>query len=545
MTRFTRTPSLLLIIVCILFLSSDCTPSTSAPASNAATDAFLGCLAVEVPAGLIHNPASSSYAARLSSAARNLRHAQPDTPTPFAVVEAAEHSHVQATVRCARRHGVRVRTRSGGHDYEGVSYASADAAEPFVVLDIGALRGVRVDAARAEAWAGAGATVGELYHALGAASGTFAFPAGVCPSVGLGGHLSGGGVGRLARMYGVGADNVVDALVVDAEGRILDRSAMGEDLFWAIRGGGGGSFGVVLAWKLRLVRVPEKVAVFTVSRSGSPSAVDLVTKWQEVAPALPADVVLRVVLANRRAVFVAQSLGPCRRLLDIMGARFPELGVTLQDCEEMSWVQSTVYNYYHVLADDEQSDGGWRSKPLEELLLAATSRTSTSRPSPTTQAWERTWAAWIDKPEAGQNQMALDPYGGTLADISPSETPFPHRKGNLYQIEYYAVWRVNDDNDGSSKNASSWIQGLYKDMEPYVSKNPKAAYVNNRDMDLGTNQLQGNVTIYEKGRVWGERYFKGNFERLAAVKAMVDPHDFFRHEQSIPPLPSSCTNKFM
>ncbi|KAG2612162.1 hypothetical protein PVAP13_4KG261330 [Panicum virgatum] len=119
--------------------------------------------------------------------------------------------------------------------------------------------GPRVDAARAEAWAGSGATLGEVYYAVGAASRALAFPAGVCPTVGVGGHLGGGGFGMLMRRYGLAADNVLDAVLVDADGRLLNRTTMGEDLFWAIRGGGGESFGVVLSWKLRLVPVLQTV----------------------------------------------------------------------------------------------------------------------------------------------------------------------------------------------------------------------------------------------------------------------------------------------
>ena len=85
----------------------------------------------------------------------------------------------------------------------------------------------------------------------------------------------------------------------------------------------------------------------------------------------------------------------------------------------------------------------------------------------------------------------------------------------------------------------SWVRGLYEEMEPYVSKNPRTGYVNYRDLDLGTNELEDNVTSYARARIWGEKYFKGNFERLAAVKAMADPDDFFRNEQSIPPLPAA------
>jgi hypothetical protein len=84
----------------------------------------------------------------------------------------------------------------------------------------------------------------------------------------------------------------------------------------------------------------------------------------------------------------------------------------------------------------------------------------------------------------------------------------------------------------------SWVRGVYEFLTPYVSKNPRSVYVNYRDLDIGTNELEGDVTSYAKASVWGEKYFKGNFKRLAAVKSKVDPYDFFRNEQSIPPLPA-------
>ncbi|KAJ7015315.1 cannabidiolic acid synthase-like [Populus alba x Populus x berolinensis] len=75
-----------------------------------------------------------------------------------------------------------------------------------------------------------------------------------------------------------------------------------------------------------------------------------------------------------------------------------------------------------------------------------------------------------------------------------------------------------------------------KYMTPYVTKNPRQAYINYRDLDLGMNNL-GN-TSYKQARIWGTKYFKNNFDRLVHVKTKVDPDNFFRNEQSIPPLSS-------
>lgn len=308
---------------------------------------------------------------------------------------------------------------------------------------------------------------------------------------------------------------------------------MGEDLFWAIRGGGGESFGVVLSWKVRLVPVPETVTVFSIIRSRNQSAIELITKWQEIAPVLPQNLYLRVLVLNQRATFQALFLGRCGCLHGLMQDRFPELGMTEQNCQEVSWVQSTVFFGFSAT-----------SIPLKQLL----NRSSNPRyylkvksdhvqePIPR-DVWESIWTAWLEKPEAAL--LMLDPYGGLMSSISPSETPFPHRQGNLYQLQYYSFWYENGT--AAAEKRMSWVRGLYKEMEPYVSKNPRAVYVNYRDLDLGTNELDGDVTSYEKARLsWGDKYFKGNFKRLAAVKTMVDPHDFFRNEQSIPPLPAAA-----
>ncbi|KAL0363672.1 UNVERIFIED_CONTAM: Cannabidiolic acid synthase [Sesamum calycinum] len=104
-------------------------------------------------------------------------------------------------------------------------------------------------------------------------------------------------------------------------------------------------------------------------------------------------------------------------------------------------------------------------------------------------------------------------------------------------IHYLVDWF----NDGSMERHLKWIQGLYDDMEPYVSKSPRGVYFNYRDLDMRVNG-EG-ITSYADASIWGEKYFKNNFDRLVRVKTMVDPTNFFRNELSIPPLASSLYTK--
>lgn len=89
--------------------------------------------------------------------------------------------------------------------------------------------------------------------------------------------------------------------------------------------------------------------------------------------------------------------------------------------------------------------------------------------------------------------------------------------------------------DGDTTKAMNWIKSLYKYLTPHVTKKPRTAYVNYNDLDLGVNNQNG-LTSYSQASKWGKKYFKNNFDRLVQVKSRVDPDNFFRHEQSIPPV---------
>ncbi|XP_004242238.2 tetrahydroberberine oxidase-like [Solanum lycopersicum] len=525
--------SLFSFLLLLLVLSSS---SLSALADN--HEVFIQCLSHNNQT--YYTPNNSSFSSILQFSIQNLRFNTSETPKPLVIVTPVSESEVQRVILCAKKIGMHVRVRSAGHDYEGLSYVSE---VPFVIVDLINLRTINVDVNDKSAWVEAGSTIGELYYRIAEKSKTLGFPAGVCPTVGVGGHFSGGGYGTMMRKYGLSADNIVDARLVDANGMILDWVSMGEDLFWAIRGGGGNTFGLVLAWKVKLLDVPEKVTVFTLDKTLEQNLTKLIHKWQNVAPRFHKDLFIRVIIrrvdssdqgGNNKQTIVASFnslfFGGIDRLLPIMQENFPELGLRREDCIEMSWIQSIMY------FAGFPTDG-----PLDVLL---------SRIQPTTRYFkaksdyvyqpiqeeglEGIWRFFFED-EAKSSYMILTPYGGRMDEISPSAIPFPHRAGNLYKIQHLVYW--DEKGEEVANRHISWIRRLYSYMAPFVSKFPRASYINYRDLDIGMNNKKG-YTSYMQAKVWGIKYFKNNFDRLVHVKTKVDPSSFFWNEQSIPSITS-------
>ncbi|KAE8670518.1 FAD-binding and BBE domain-containing protein [Hibiscus syriacus] len=502
-------------------------------------DHFLRCLSTHSHrsfpiADAILVPSNSSFQSIYQLRANNLRILSSATSRPVAIITALHPSHAQATVICAKRHGLQVRIRSGGHDYEGLSYTSS---VPFVILDMFNLNSIDIDMKTKTAWIQAGATTGELYYRIAEQSKVHGFPSGVCTALGIGGHFSGGGYGVLMRKYGLSIDHVIDAQLIDADGRIHNRRSMGEDVFWAIRGGGTTSFGIILAWRVKLVRVPPKVTVFTVQRTLDQGATELAFRWQQVAPKLPKNLFVRLqsVPVNNggnnktiRVSFIGHFLGKTSKLVRLMNVKFPELGLTRDDCLEMSWVESILY---------------WAGLPNGTSIDALLDRVQVNRVYYKTKSdyykavipkrgLETLWEAMIDIEHI---IVQLNPYGGRMEEISEKETSFAHRGGNLFMAQYMVYWTQSDGGIHAAGRYVELSRGLYSAMAPYASRNPREAFINYRDLDVGSNE--SGETDFEVTKEYGTKYFGHNFLRLAGVKAMIDPDNFFKNEQSIPPFP--------
>ncbi|XVF84310.1 hypothetical protein PTKIN_Ptkin17bG0026400 [Pterospermum kingtungense] len=502
-----------------------------AASSDSAYQSLFQCLSQSIPPNnvstILFSNTNPSYSSVLTAYIRNARFNTSSTPKPLIIITPLEESHVSAAVICSQKVGYQLKIRSGGHDYEGLSYVSE---KPFFILDMFHLRSISVDIADETAWVGAGATLGELYYSIWEKSKVYGFPAGVCPTVGVGGHFSGAGYGTMLRKYGLSVDHIVDAKIVDVKGKILDRKGMGEDLFWAIRGGGAASFCVVLSYKIKLVRVPNTVTVFRVERLLADNATDVALKWQSVAPTTDDNLFMRMLLQpvtrnkqkTMRVTVIAMYLGDANSLVSLLGKEFPELGLQQNNCTETSWIDSVLWwaNFDFGTSPSALLD---RNVNDADFLKRKSDYVQTTIPR---NGLESLWEKMI---ELGKVGLVFNAYGGRMNEIKATETPFPHRAGNLYKIQYSVNW--DEPGNEADKNYTTQSKLLHDFMTQFVSKNPRSAYLNYRDIDIGATENWS----YEEGKSYGESYFNGNYERLVNIKTAVDPNNFFRNEQSIPP----------
>ena len=296
---------------------------------------------------------------------------------PEALVECATPREVGEALAYAERAGLEVAVRSGGHDFAGRSTGDG------LVIDVSPMRGVALDGEIATV--GAGTRLGDLYDALGART----IPAGCGPTVGIAGLTLGGGLGILGRAHGLTCDALVGAQVVLADGRVVECDDEREpELFWALRGAGHGSLGVVTRLSFRTLPAPDATA-FELHRPHA-EAVDLIATWQDWAPDAPDG--------------VAASL-----LVDPAGVHL--IG-TMLEAVELPWPATLTR-------------GSFRE----------TKRLLSERGGPETDAYSR--SEFFARPlprdviaalvEHVPGELDFTPWGGAYNRVAPDATAFVHR----------------------------------------------------------------------------------------------------------------------
>ncbi|MFI5562481.1 FAD-binding oxidoreductase [Amycolatopsis japonica] len=408
-----------------------------------------------------------------------------DHRLPAGVAVCANEDDVRHCVDFAAKQRIPIAARSGGHSYAGYSIV-----DEGLVVDLSRLNAVRIlPGGRAEI--GAGAQLGGVYEALAAAG--RALPAGSCPQVGIAGLTLGGGIGVLGRKYGLTCDNVESVRFVGADGKAcLVSEETAPDLLWALRGGGGGNFGIVTSLTFRTAAARTLTNFNLVFPPAALAA--LVAAWQEWQPAMPdelwAGMGLGAAAANCGGCFVG-SAAQVNPLLDDLVRR---VGVqpTKREVTEQGHL-ATMRTF--------AQESAFPAAVAERGEYVATSRMLT-HPVPDPDALA---ALLASDPHL---YSIVDAYGGAIARVPSSESCFPHRSalGSVQIIRGL---------EGGEAYARQVIGGVRDELGREYGP---AGYINYIDPEMPE---------------WAKAYYGESLPRLRRVARKYDPDGLFAFEQGL------------
>ena len=434
-------------------------------------------------AGELIQPADSGY-----EKARSIWNAGIDKH-PGIIARCAGVADVIAAVNFARENELRVAVRGGGHNVGGRALC-----DDGIVIDLSNMKGIHVNAKKHTARVQGGATLGDLdreTHVFG-----LAVPTGIISKTGIAGLALGGGVGWLVRKYGLTCDNVLSFDIVTADGKPRVASAdENQDLFWALRGGGG-NFGVVTSFEFRvhpvstvlggLIMYPREraVEVLRFYRGFTQSAPEELTAYAALLhtpDGVPAVAVIACYCGDLAAG--EQVLRPLRNFSSPIA----------------DTIQPMPFPQMQTLLDAAFPDGNynyWKSTFLREFgddaiaVLVEHANRATS-------------------PLSG---VVIEYYGGAASRVGVSETAFAQRQAQ-YSIAFLAQWT----NPAESQLHIEWARALADSIRPFSSG---AYYLNYLD---------------EEGEDTIKAAFGLNHARLTTIKKKYDPTNFFCLNQNIKP----------
>lgn len=407
---------------------------------------------------------------------------------PALIVRCEGVADVIAAVNFARDRDLLVTVRGGGHSAAGLSICDGG-----LVVDLSAMRSVRVDPVRRTARAEGGATWADFDHATQAFG--LATTGGIASSTGIAGLTLGGGLGYLNRKYGLACDNLMSADVVTADGRLLTASATeNSDLFWALRGGGG-NFGVVTSFEYQLHPVGPVLAGFVVWPLER--ATEVLRFYHAFSLAAPDELRLDVVLGTSplgpSVVIITCWCGPIEegeRVLKPLRAFGPP---------SLDTLAAVPYKTIQTLLESMGYGPGqhhyWKSSFLKELSdNAIDAIVATFQPAPTPLCL-----------------VSIEHVGGAINRVAPTDTAFSHRHA---QYNFLAAGVAVDRADAVA--VTDWSRKQWDAARPYLEE---GVYVNYLSEEEGVARARSAYGV--------------NYKRLTEIKAKYDPGNLFRLNQNV------------
>jgi len=418
---------------------------------------------------------------------------------PAAIAECSDVADVMTAVRFARENGLTVAVRGGGHNAGGLGVW-----DDALVIDLSAMRGVTVDPEAKTVRAEGGCVWGDVDHATHAFG--LATPSGILSTTGVGGLSLGGGIGYLARRFGLTVDNLLAADVVLADGSFVTATADSHpDLFWALRGGGG-NFGIVTSFLFRCHDVGDVVAGPILYDIADTS--DVLRWYREVQPGLPEELsgwfaLLTIPPAPpfpeelwlRKACAVVWCYtGPLDRADETM-APVREFGSPLLD-----GTQQVPFPALQSVFDALYPPGlqwYWRTDFFREISDAAIA----------------THQEFCEALPTPHSTMHLYPIDGAVARVSSDATAFAYRDGG-----WSGVIVGVDPDPANAGRIKDWAVRYSEALHPTSAG---GGYVNFMMAEEGSDRVRAS---------YGQ-----NYDRLARIKGRYDPDNFFHVNQNIPP----------
>jgi FAD/FMN-containing dehydrogenase len=419
---------------------------------------------------------------------------------PALVGRPSDEAGVQALVDLAREEGLPLSIRGGGHSISGLGTCDGG-----IVIDLSGLKTIEVDPTAKIARAGGGVKWGELDEATQQHG--LAVTGGRDPDTGIAGLTLASGSGWLERMHGLTADSLLSARVVLADGSLVTASPFqNEDLFWALRGGGG-NFGVVTEFTYALHEVGPiiRAGMLLYPREMAPQVVRYYRDWIEAAPrevsgglafisAPPHDPVPPEVQGKPMVGVILAYFGP---LEDADEALRPmaEFGPPA-----MAMVQDMPYTALQLMQVDafpRGFPGYFTAEFLDELTDAAID----------------TFIEMTAAPTSPLAQVLLQPLGGAVAEVSPDESALPSRDAK-WCFHALTLWPPDMGPDEMHVN---WTKDLAAAIKPHTRPGVFLNFVANE----GTDRVRST--------------YGANWDRLVAVKDKYDPENLFALNQNIPP----------
>lgn len=411
---------------------------------------------------------------------------------PRVFVFAHDNEDVANAVKWARENDVPIRMRSGRHALA----RDFNQTNGGIVIDTGLMTRVKVDPSRGIATVQTGIRVGALVRML--AREGFLAPFGDSSTVGIGGISTGGGITAIQRTAGLISDNILAATMVDANGEILRVSEKeNPDLLWAIRGGGGGNFGIITSYTFVIRPAPTQVGIFQITWPWE-QLDEVIDAWQRWAPFV--DVRLGTILeANSKTNGLLRSQG-------IFLGYASELKQLIKPLIKAGYPSRVMVDEVSLL---EAIDFWAPEEPLFDAQYTTWSSAWAERIIP--EAGIKAIRSFLEEATGDESNFFFLNSGGAMNRVDPKDTAFFWRNTKYY-VEWDASWTEKSE---TLKNLEL-VEKTRMRLQPYVT----GSYVNVPDLNI---------------KDYGHEYYGGNFARLRRIKAKYDPKNVFCFVQSIPP----------